>query len=447
MIVRVISKHSSYVNFFFLDLLQYDGSIVSVLIRKNPPHANKFDKFPFVHVGDVIRIETREELNDKGSVCLTATEIEVIELWENLKFGPFVWKRNSQFPQPIAFVQAQDDVLVRVQQYLEEYNGECQFQESNTPVSKSQDRLLMVGSPSKADEICTSIMNNAVLGYAVSRIYMLGDNPVMGFTIREVVEHISNQQIPNIMGIRVQAFPKWMSLCELEASELKFSPTKYSHVLTLVFANGFFYASLVPEAEAIGAGDHIGPSGRSPEFISKASAKLAEAWQRIDVGKKINNMKYGLAIDIGASPGGWSAYLKNVAKFDRVIAVDKGALHPSLSTTIDHWEMKGEEAIEKLLLDGPKIDCFVCDMNCDLTDTVALFVKTIPLLSSSFRAVITFKQTLRNKQQWKALKQGGIESLQLHIGEVYNKVEIREVHLIANTPKETTILVRASEHI
>merc|ERR1712232_858991 len=77
----------------------------------------------------------------------------------------------------------------------------------------------------------------------------------------------------------------------------------------------------------------------------------------------------GTALDIGASPGGWTQVLASrVGKDGRVFAVDPGALTiDPLPASVTHLQAKLEDAVTQLIAcleaEGRKLDAVVCDAN------------------------------------------------------------------------------------
>jgi len=116
--------------------------------------------------------------------------------------------------------------------------------------------------------------------------------------------------------------------------------------------------------------------------ISRAENKLKEALVRYDIKLKDN----GIALDIGAAPGGWTKVLVDYG-YD-VIAVDPGNLHESLRNNpkIKHYKCR----IENLTFEN-YFDIIVNDMNIDPQDTSNIMNKLAKSLKNKGLAVITFK--------------------------------------------------------
>ncbi|MEZ4642090.1 MAG: SAM-dependent methyltransferase [Chloroflexota bacterium] len=123
---------------------------------------------------------------------------------------------------------------------------------------------------------------------------------------------------------------------------------------------------------------------REPEQISRAEFKLLEALTVF----RMTLPPYGIALDLGAAPGGWTRILHKWQQY--VTAVDPAALHPSLKQerTISQKRMTAEE----YLAEGPdKFDLIVNDMRQDARDSARLMVQYAPYLYPHGTALMTFK--------------------------------------------------------
>lgn len=157
--------------------------------------------------------------------------------------------------------------------------------------------------------------------------------------------------------------------------------------------------------------------------ISRAENKLKEALSKynIDLGDK-----GGIALDIGASPGGWTKVLVDHG-FD-VVAVDPGNLHPGLQ---NHPKVQHQKCrIEDLSFDN-YFDIIVNDMNVDPTITSKIMNSLAPSLKEGGIAIVTFK--LPNNPQ-KDLSEG-VEI----ISECYDVISINSLF---HNRQEVTALIK-----
>lgn len=123
---------------------------------------------------------------------------------------------------------------------------------------------------------------------------------------------------------------------------------------------------------------------REPGQISRAEFKLLEALEVFGVALP----RYGVALDLGAAPGGWTRVLQKRGQY--VTAVDPAELHPSLQKIkeVRHKQMTAEA----YLAAGPdQYDLIVNDMRQDARDSARLMVAYAPYLYREGEAIMTFK--------------------------------------------------------
>jgi 23S rRNA (cytidine2498-2'-O)-methyltransferase len=126
--------------------------------------------------------------------------------------------------------------------------------------------------------------------------------------------------------------------------------------------------------------------------ISRAEFKLLEALEvfRIDLPPR------GVALDLGAAPGGWTRVLRQREQF--VTAVDPAELDPRLAEdkAVRHKRMSAEE----YLADEPdEFDLIVNDMRMDARDSARLMVAYSKLLYRHGLALMTFKLPGTDRKQ------------------------------------------------
>ena len=200
------------------------------------------------------------------------------------------------------------------------------------------------------------------------------------------------------------------------------------------------------------------------------------------------------AIDIGASPGGWTQFLcdilpeaDNKTKL-KVVSVDPGELHPKIKefSNVIHVQKRSEDAFEEIqrlslnnfakkntkisknnknnnhgidilgerkqIDDQQKFDGFdllVCDANVSATKTLNLVRPVLPLLKSkTARLVITAKNQFSGGN-------AGIDKINLLFNDELDnakkmyakeKLEVAEIiHLFANSVNETTMMLKMIE--
>ena len=123
---------------------------------------------------------------------------------------------------------------------------------------------------------------------------------------------------------------------------------------------------------------------REPDQISRAEFKLLEA---LDVFG-IELPPRGVALDLGASPGGWTRVLRQHDQY--VTAVDPGALDPRLADDahVRHLAVTAEAYLRD---DPDRFDVIVNDMRMDARDSARLMVAYAPQLYRDGLAIMTLK--------------------------------------------------------
>lgn len=142
---------------------------------------------------------------------------------------------------------------------------------------------------------------------------------------------------------------------------------------------------------------------REEEQISRAEFKLLEAIDHFELEFPPN----GVALDLGASPGGWTRVL--LANRLKVIAVDPAELNNRLLK--DHKVIHYKEIAQKFFrrkLDY-KFDVIVNDMKIDTNESALLIVESRKVLKRDGIVVMTLKLPKKNiqnrvKQSFKILE-------------------------------------------
>lgn len=127
---------------------------------------------------------------------------------------------------------------------------------------------------------------------------------------------------------------------------------------------------------------------RDDERISRAEFKLEEALEQFG----ITLPKMGLALDLGAAPGGWTRILRKNIPDMPVIAVDPAELDSRLSKD---WSVRYERTwADKYLRkidQNQRFDIIVNDMRLDATDSAELLLQYAPFLRYGGDAIMTIK--------------------------------------------------------
>jgi hypothetical protein len=224
--------------------------------------------------------------------------------------------------------------------------------------------------------------------------------------------------------------------------------------------------------------------------ICRAQAKMEECMQRnqwiygngtsdtssSSLSYSRHRVRYEFAIDIGSSPGGWTSFLCNSCETDLVLSCDKGelAIPEPWSDKLIYWRLHGEDALDQLLqikrstfcskessstgeelslsslsltskvskenlslLREKGIDLFCCDANILPFKSLSFFFfcHQNNLLAKKGKFIITLKNIFAKKEEWEICVTDCLKQLK----ESSFCFNIQCVHLLANTPKETTV--------
>ena len=121
---------------------------------------------------------------------------------------------------------------------------------------------------------------------------------------------------------------------------------------------------------------------REPGQISRAEFKLLEAFEVFGIAPPAD----GLALDIGAAPGGWTRVLRQ--KGMHVVAVDPADLAPALER--DHYVKHLRFPIQHYA-PTDTFDLIVNDLKMDARDSIEVILAMRPYLNAGGAAVITLK--------------------------------------------------------
>ena len=177
--------------------------------------------------------------------------------------------------------------------------------------------------------------------------------------------------------------------------------------------------------------------------------------ETIDIGS-YRNRSASNALDLGASPGGWTYCLAKDFNAELVVAVDPAEeMHPLVQKMAEGSQFDekvgprvilrretaetflSDEVMRDQVVDRGGLDVIVCDANVSPDRTVdwLLTAKKRGMLAVDRRVLValTFKNTLKSK--FEAEKQRLIALIQTDCG----VEKVRDIHLFANK-NETTIV-------
>ena len=174
--------------------------------------------------------------------------------------------------------------------------------------------------------------------------------------------------------------------------------------------------------------------GRIP--VSRAGWKLVEVFRRRPTLFVPNNASSFVAVDIGASPGGWSYELAALPGCQRVFAVDPGALTQPIPPNVTHLQQKIEDAAPELIAQGIRVDCVVNDMNASPRMTVESLLALRKVIRHGAAVVLTFKNFVGGRAKFSK----AIESALSQLSDVLDGMEV--LRLFMGGEQERTVVGR-----
>lgn len=524
------------------DVIQVSGKVHNVAEFRARLQRLSLD----VHVHDV-QVLSSHQLTEKSTSFFT---------FDKMKMGKdFQTYDLVELPLPTMAIQVGLKQLERfVVAFRDVFGDLFEARESSTGYSNSSDRLLVFRAHSGLndsdlrevyDSTIKSLVSDPTLGPAVLRSYPakcgFDTHSFCSTQLSHVVTKLTTLAHEQAAVLRLQCYPKAVMTQVLTidatqpSSRLPLHPTQNTHVAYVFLCDGAWVVSMVPRQHcfigdlrekkpvdesmiaggATAAGAAAGGAATAAAAatttagvtICRAGAKIEEIMRRkrwlhvqedgtTSANHGNEKYRYRLAVDVGASPGGWSYYLATQANVERVIAIDKGELHlpEPWPAHLFYWSMLGDDAMKYLhhlslvaaaaagaaatgndaaaLVDetpsfppraslqqhddaalftsafplaaddhhGPycqrQIDLYCCDANIPPTSTTAILLEAVQrhLIANNARIVLTFKNPFGKKDLWQTSVQTSWQQLQ-----AAGFVEIEELHLLANTAKETTI--------
>ena len=167
------------------------------------------------------------------------------------------------------------------------------------------------------------------------------------------------------------------------------TPRDSTHVLHILEVENQFLWSLLPREFDFST---VVPPSAS-KHTSRAYFKMQEVVHRLGIAldRRI------CALDVGASPGGWTEYLSSMV--EHVVAVDPGPLHELILTrpNVTHIRKRVEVAGSEIQLHMPVggYHLCVCDINVEPRAAAAVLLGLLPFLRQDCIVVLTLKLTSR----------------------------------------------------
>jgi len=142
------------------------------------------------------------------------------------------------------------------------------------------------------------------------------------------------------------------------------------------------------------------------------------------------------AIDVGASPGGWSYVMARVAACKEVLAVDPGAMAEPIPVNVTHIAERVETLAPRLVAMGWRADVMTNDMNAHPRITVDALIGLLPLLEIGSRVVLTLKNFAGGRKAMNTAVKTELRRLR----GILDPKSIEVLHLMANGAMERTVV-------
>ncbi|GAB5370736.1 hypothetical protein AAMO2058_001518700 [Amorphochlora amoebiformis] len=215
----------------------------------------------------------------------------------------------------------------------------------------------------------------------------------------------------DVLRVKVMGYPpgilnKASLMVKSRFNDTRVTSTNNTHVLTTAYINKSFYASIFPNhlAATFIVSNSTSRSDKSKIDLSSPPSrsyyKLHEAFTRSKILRNFPDLSGTTAIDLGASPGGWSLYLTQRG-CKRVYSIDVGDIKliktsPNLKDVIVHIPLHMPSAVDKLQAhmkaDGVSgVNIIVCDMNVRAKESVQAIVLLESMASPGGHVVVTLK--------------------------------------------------------
>lgn len=206
---------------------------------------------------------------------------------------------------------------------------------------------------------------------------------------------------------RLQVYPRvdTYDVAALLSQEINFHPKKFTHVLHILRVSQEICFIGVTEKKAHFEAHKESWEDKDAKCVSRAYFKLRDAIDKLPLKlrQKINSDSF--AIDIGASPGGWTQYLQKTVGY--TASIDPANLDESILglDNVVHFQQKSSDAFQEISKQyhlwkstHDAIDLLVCDANKPVEEVMQLLEPYEKLMEKGSVLVLTLK-FLHNQQK------------------------------------------------
>lgn len=394
------------------------------------------DIFP----GDVVRARGKRNEEEWGTprdwvLDMIPDEVEVVERWSVLNprgIACLMDKTDKLSNSPILqgdgsfiIMQANEPHKDRLCEYFSEtYAVEL---EKSASGMHSADWVLALPCGQKwplDDKVLNSPNSPVHRLYVVTSVW-----PTLAAAVEELRRLAEAQSVERL---RIACYPSSLTeqvVTHTSLADIPMNPKQPTHFGSIVYFHGGYAVGVDPTPPVV-----TGPLEPVPAHICKAYYKVEEVSLRMGWSEALDG---GVALDVGAAPGGWSWCLTEVFGMRQAFAIDPGMLVlPHASSRIEHLAMLDHEALPILRERGVQVDLYCCDANVFPSKALDIFCafRDSGMVREGARVVVTLKNMCKNKAEWS-------ETLSEQLARFKSACpDGRQVHLLANTKFETTII-------
>lgn len=276
--------------------------------------------------------------------------------------------------------------------------------------------------------------------------------------LQSLVNKNNNSEVEEYV-IKVQASPKSMTEPLLQFvsgfTKCPYSSNEYTHLLQCIFVplDGTFRWGLSTREEAdaqqltnVKIVEKLSEVAASRGFapVSRAFYKMKEIIEKYSVAWGWTWAPNQIAVDVGASPGGWTQYLAHSGICKEVVAVDAGLLHSDVLDLKQCIYVKGliqsDEAKNALKSQSQQISIVVCDINADPCSSAQLLCEHVFPYVSPRNCIVVLTLKLHKNPKPKM-----ITALEKRVQEIlapFGATDFKVIHLTSNSRNERTLCCR-----
>lgn len=331
--------------------------------------------------------------------------------------------REEMILEPNLILQVTMAVAQRMKDYVsEKYACSVCF------VPPKADMVLLFVSTSDPKGTMAAMIDDEVASRYIHRVYPIESRA-------ETLEAVAGLDYSG-MTLRLQMWPKKREgeLGQLIPEEVALDPRSFTHMLFVVHSQNEYHYSLQPRSSFCGS---IAQRNTEDNALCRAIYKIKEACTRLPIPLE----RAWKAIDLGASPGGWTHYLSGYV--GKVVAVDPGKVEIPDDTTqceVVHIKKPAQDALAEIQEHGP-YQLICSDMNIHPEAAARMMVSLSHAVEPGGYLVLTIKLVKRGKRNAEEM----IKLAKEMLDPLYDTFTV--LWLMSNQTGEKTLLARRTAQI